>query len=63
MTNKYFDGCWRQKCNLLLTMAMFQSGHGILVERINEVNRVFFQNEGIFVHLDELDELDRITHA
>ena len=24
---------------------------------------VFFQNEEIFVHLDELDELDRITDA
>ena len=24
---------------------------------------VFFQNEEIFVKLDELDELDRITHA
>ena len=24
---------------------------------------VFFQNEGIFVQLDELDELDKITHA
>ena len=23
----------------------------------------FFQNEEIFVELDELDELDRITHA
>ena len=23
----------------------------------------FFQNEGIFVQLDELDELDKITHA
>ena len=23
----------------------------------------FFQNEEIFVQLDELDELDRITHA
>ena len=23
----------------------------------------FFQNEAIFVELDELDELDRITHA
>ena len=26
-------------------------------------NLVFFQNEEIFVQLDELDELDRITHA
>ena len=24
---------------------------------------IFFQNEEIFVQLDELDELDRITHA
>ena len=24
---------------------------------------VFFQNEEIFVQLDELDELDRITHC
>ena len=24
---------------------------------------VFFQNEGIFVQLDELDELDKIIHA
>ena len=24
---------------------------------------MFFQNEEIFVQLDELDELDRITHA
>ena len=24
---------------------------------------VFFQNEEVFVQLDELDELDRITHA
>ena len=23
----------------------------------------FFQNEDIFIQLDELDELDRITHA
>ena len=27
------------------------------------VNLVFFQNEEIFVQLDELDELDRITQA
>ena len=26
-------------------------------------NLVFFQNEEIFVELDEIDELDRITHA
>ena len=26
-------------------------------------NLVFFQNEEIFVQLDELDQLDRITHA
>ena len=26
-------------------------------------NLVFFQNEEIFVQLDELDELDRIIHA
>ena len=24
---------------------------------------IFFQNEEIFVQLDELDELDRISHA
>ena len=26
-------------------------------------NQVFFQNEVLFVQLDELDELDTITHA
>ena len=26
-------------------------------------NLVFFQNEGSFVQLDELDELDKFTHA
>ena len=31
----------------------------------NEIinNLVFFQNEGIFVQLDELHELDKITYA
>ena len=27
------------------------------------IHSSFFQNEDIFVQLDELDELDRITHA
>ena len=26
-------------------------------------NSIFFQNEGIFVQLDKLDELDKFTHA
>ena len=33
-----------------------------LVALINII-LVFFLNEDIFVQLDELDELDRITHA
>ena len=33
-------------------------------ENLSQTMRVyFFQNEEIFVQLDELDELDRITHA
>ena len=34
-----------------------------LLEIINHNNIVFFQNEEIFVQLDELDEFDRIIHA
>ena len=33
----------------------------VLILRI--VHSIFFQNEDIFVQLDELDKLDRITHA
>ena len=30
---------------------------------ISEYILVFFQNKGIFIHLDEIDEFDKITHA
>ena len=30
---------------------------------IKETQPSFFQNERIFIQLDELDELDKITHA
>ena len=32
-------------------------------ENLTDINLVFFQNEGIFFQLDELDELDKINHA
>ena len=38
---------------------MFQSLEYILLRR----DLVFFQNEDMFVQLDELEELDKISHA
>ena len=31
--------------------------------KLNSRSTSFFQNQDIFVQLDELDELDKITHA
>ena len=30
---------------------------------VKEIRSIYFQNEEIFIQLDELDELDRVTHA
>ena len=35
----------------------------IVALQVRDVRFVFFQNERIFVQLDELDELDKVTHA
>ena len=34
-----------------------------IFNHIVEINLVYFQNEKIFVQLDEIDELDRINQA
>ena len=37
----------------------------LYLKKVKKITKLpsFFQNEGIFVELDELDELDKITHA
>ena len=49
------------KCKKPLVMNMYE---GFLQKDTNmDIHTSFFQNNGIFVQLDELDKLDRITNA
>ena len=51
----------RGKVQKPLVMNMYE---GFLQKRTNmDIHTSFFQNNGIFVQLDELDKLDRITNA